>query len=56
MAHVQTELAQITDQYADNKDEVIGLLLDKVLDVQLEVPRVVRLKIKTAAEEWDDTV
>ena len=52
----QAELAEIDRCYDTNKEKVINMLLESVMNVQLDVPRVVKLKIKPAVEdeEWDD--
>ena len=41
--------------YSKNKDNVIEMLLQSVMNVQHEVPRVVKMKIRPAleGEEWD---
>ena len=41
--------------YSRNKEDVIKMLLESVLNVQHEVPRVVKMKVRPAVEdeEWD---
>ena len=50
----EIELAEINDQYNRNKDVMIESLLDQVMDVKLEVPRVVKQKeIKKEEIAWE---
>ena len=41
-SRVQDELNEIDNQFAQNREQVIGMLLNSVMNVQLEVPRVVK--------------
>ena len=50
---IQDELAAIDRQYDNNKDAVIEMLLTSVMNVSLEVPRVVKTNFKPAIEEWE---
>ena len=50
----EIELAEINDQYQRNKDHMIDFLLEQVMQVGLEVPRVVKQKLITKEEiEWE---
>ena len=50
----EIELAEINDLYNRNKDVMIEKLLDQVMDVKLEVPRVVKQKeIKKEELDWE---
>ena len=50
----EIELAEINDQYQRNKDEMIDFLLEQVMAVQLEVPRVVKQKLIVKQEDdWE---
>ena len=51
---IEQELQQISNQYEGNKDEVVELLIRAAMDVKLEIPRVVKMKIKKAVESDDD--
>ena len=51
---VQQELEEIENQFQKNRDQVISMLLETVMNVHLEVPRVVKQNIKSSVEEWDD--
>ena len=50
---IQDELAAIDRQYDNNKDAVIEMLLTSVMNVSLEVPRVVKTNFKPAIEAWE---
>ena len=53
----EIELAEINDQYNRHKDEMINFLLEKVMAVQLEVPRVVKQKIIVKNEDdWEHMI
>ena len=47
-------LLEIDNQYKRNHMVVIDRLLDSIMNVQLEVPRVVKQNIKKAQEDWSD--
>ena len=51
---VQDELNEIEDQFNGNREKVIDMLLGAVMNVTLEVPRVVKQNFTIAAEEWED--
>ena len=38
----EAEIADIEKQYTENKDKVIKLLLDNIMNVDLEIPKVVK--------------
>ena len=50
---VQEELDAIDNQFNGNRDQVIDTLLNAVMNVELEVPRVVKQNFVIAAEEWE---
>ena len=50
---VQEELDAIDSQFNGNREGVIDTLLQAVMNVELEVPRVVKQNFVVAAEEWD---
>ena len=50
---VQEELDEIDNQFNGNRDQVIDTLLQTIMNVELEVPRVVKQNFVIAAEEWD---
>ena len=52
MERNEIELAEINDQYNRNKDAMIDHLMEQVMDVGLEVPRVVKQKL-ISKEEYD---
>ena len=47
------ELDAIDNQFNGNRDQVIDTLLQAVMNVELEVPRVVKQNFVIAAEEWE---
>ena len=51
---VTEELEAIDQQFNGNRDQVIDMLLESVMNVELEVPRVVKQNFVIAAEQWDD--
>ena len=53
VSRVADELAAIEQQFNRNRDEVIEMLLSTVMNVELEVPRVVKQNFVIAAEEWE---
>ena len=53
-SRVQEEINEIEAQFANHRDNVIQMLLDSVMTVQLDVPRVVKQNFVVAAEEWGD--
>ena len=53
-SRVQEELDEIENQFISNREGVIDTLLERVMNVELEVPRVVKQNFVIAAEEWDD--
>ena len=50
---VNDELDAIDNQFNGNRDQVIDTLLQAVMNVELEVPRVVKQNFVIAAEEWE---
>ena len=50
---VQEELDAIDSQFNVNREGVIDTLLQAVMNVELEVPRVVKQNFVIAAEEWE---
>ena len=50
---MQEELDEIDNQFNGNRDQVIDTLLQTIMNVELEVPRVVKQNFVIAAEEWD---
>ena len=50
---VQEELDAIDAQFNGNREGVIDALLQAVMNVELEVPRVVKQNFVIAAEEWE---
>ena len=50
---VQEELDAIDSQFNVNREGVIDTLLQAVMNVELEVPRVVKQNFVVAAEEWE---
>ena len=48
------ELEEINQQYNNNKDHMVNFLLEQVMEVQLEVPRVVKQKLIVKGEESED--
>ena len=50
---VQEELDAIDAQFNGNREGVIDTLLQAVMNVELEVPRVVKQNFVIAAEEWE---
>ena len=50
---VQEELDAIDSQFNGNREGVIDTLLQAVMNVELEVPRVVKQNFVVAAEEWE---
>ena len=50
---VQEELDAIDSQFNGNREGVIDTLLQAVMNVELEVPRVVKQNFVIAAEEWE---
>ena len=53
VSKVADEINQIETQFNQNREQVIEMLLDSVMNVQLEVPRVVKQNFTIAAEEWE---
>ena len=53
---VQNELEAIDNQFNSNREQVIEMLLKSVMNVELEVPRVVKQNFVIAAEEWEDDI
>lgn len=52
-AKIQDEIAQINEQYDANKEQVIERLLESVMKVSLEVPKVVKQKLAVKEESWE---
>ena len=50
---MQDEINEIESQFNANRDNVIEMLLNSVMTVQLDVPRVVKQNFVVAAEEWE---
>ena len=50
---VQDELREIEQQFLGNRDGVIEMLLNGVMNVELEVPRVVKQNFVVAQEDWE---
>ena len=50
---VQEELNAIDAEFSGNREQVIDMLLQAVMNVELEVPRVVKQNFVVAAEEWE---
>ena len=49
------ELEEINQQYNNNKDQMVQFLLEQVMEVQLEVPRVVKQKLITKNEDSEES-
>ena len=49
------ELEEINQQYNNNKDQVVQFLLEQVMQVQLDVPRVVKQKLITKNEDSEES-
>ena len=47
------EINEIEAQFNQNREGVIEMLLDSVMFVHLDVPRVVKQNFTIAAEEWE---
>ena len=50
---MQEELNAIDAEFSGNREQVIDMLLQAVMNVELEVPRVVKQNFVVAAEEWE---
>ena len=50
---VTDEINQIDATFNKNREGVIEMLLESVMNVKLEVPRVVKQNFVIAAEEWE---
>ncbi len=50
------ELDAIDNQFNSNREQVIEMLLTTVMNVELDVPRVVKQNYKVAVEEWDEDI
>ena len=48
------ELEEINQQYNNNKDAMVDFLLEQVMQVQLDVPRVVKQKLIVKGEDSED--
>ena len=48
------ELEEINQQYNNNKDQMVDFLLTQVMEVQLDVPRVVKQKLIVKGEESEE--
>ena len=52
-ASVQEDLDEIENQFIGNREEVIDMLLERVMDVTLKVPYFIKQNFVIAAEEWN---
>ena len=51
---VRQELMDIETLFNSNREQVIDMLLTSVMNVGLDVPRVVKQNIQNNVEDWDD--
>ena len=51
---VKQELMDIETLFNSNREQVIDMLLTSVMNVGLDVPRVVKQNIQNNVEDWDD--
>ncbi len=45
-SHIEAEIVEINKNYLQHKDQVVAMLLDQILAVNIEVPKVVQQRFE----------